>query len=53
MTYLEASKTMTPVDETQKSPGRFGIFGQLWFQVLAGTLSASCWVISRPPPRWR
>ncbi|WP_280950286.1 C4-dicarboxylate transporter DctA [Rhizobium sp. WYCCWR10014] len=38
MTYLEASNTMTPVGETQKPAGRFGLFGQLWFQVLAGTL---------------
>jgi aerobic C4-dicarboxylate transport protein len=29
---------MTSVGETTKRPGRFGILGQLWFQVLAGTL---------------
>ncbi|RZM36244.1 MAG: C4-dicarboxylate transporter DctA, partial [Sphingomonas sp.] len=29
---------MTDLGETTKRASRFGVFGQLWFQVLAGTV---------------
>ncbi|MGV1898045.1 C4-dicarboxylate transporter DctA [Agrobacterium vitis] len=38
MTYSQATNYVPPESEPAREGGRFGIFGQLWFQVLAGTV---------------